>query len=135
MMKFDDRYFTDFVFTKEQVIKNFENAMKDLKIAHKDTISDVKFTYSYDALIKGGITLIAAFNKKVKSVPGHHVKIIEAMETILKDDTIGAIGNAMRSKRNTDFYNGGVDITEKESREYLDYVDDILHKIEKFLSL
>jgi len=134
MIKFDDRYFTDFVFTKEQVRKNFENAMKDLGIAHQDTIPDVKFTYSYDALIKGGIALISLFNKKIKSVPGHHVKIIEAMAKILNDDSVAAIGNAMRSKRNADFYSGGVEITEKESREYLDYADSILRKIGIFLA-
>ncbi|MCX5679332.1 MAG: hypothetical protein NTZ95_01495 [Candidatus Omnitrophica bacterium] len=133
MIKFDDKYFTDLVFTGEQVRKNFENALKDLKIAHKDTIADVKFTYSYDALIKGGIALISSYNKKVKSVPGHHVKIIETVSGILNDDTVGAIGNAMRSKRNADFYGGGIEITEKEAREYLDYVDGILHKIEKLL--
>ncbi len=68
MIKFDDKYFIDFVFTKEQVKKNFENALKDLKIAHQDTITDVKFTYSYDALIKSGITLISLYNKKVNSL-------------------------------------------------------------------
>jgi len=33
MMKFDDKYFKDFEFTKDQVRKNFENALKDIKIA------------------------------------------------------------------------------------------------------
>ena len=36
MIKFDDRYFSDSIFTKEQVKRNFENAMKDLKIAQQD---------------------------------------------------------------------------------------------------
>ena len=134
MMKFDDRYFTDFVFTKEQVRKNLENALKDLKIARQDTIADVKFTYSYDSLIKGGIAIVSLYNKKIKSMPGHHMKIIETMAAILNDDTIGAIGNAMRSKRNADFYSGGIEITEKESLEYFEYIDGILHKIEKLLS-
>ncbi len=132
-MKFDDKYFSDFVFTKEQIKKNFENALKDIKIAHRDTITDVKFTYSYDALIKGGIALISLYNKKVKSVPGHHVKIIETIARILNDDTIEAIGNVMRSKRNIDFYDGGIEVTEKEACEYLNYVDSVLRKIEKIL--
>jgi len=76
MIKFDDKYFKDFVFTGEQVLKNFENAMKDIRIAHEDEIADVKFTYSYDALIKGGIALISRYNKKVKSVPGHHISFV-----------------------------------------------------------
>jgi len=133
-MRFDDKYFIDFVFTKEQIKKNLENALKDLNIAHQDAIADVKFTYSYDALIKGGIALISSYGKKVKSAPGHHVKIIEMTAKILNDDSVEAIGNAMRSKRNTDFYDGGAEVTEKESREYLDYVTDILRKIEKLLN-
>jgi len=133
-MKFDDKYFRDFAFTKDQVKKNFDNALKDIRIARQDTIPDVKFTYSYDALIKGGIALISRYNKKIKSAPGHHAKIIEAIAGILKDGAIEAVGNAMRSKRNIDFYVGGIEITEKESHEYLDYVDDILRKIEKVLN-
>lgn len=133
MIRFDDRYFSDFIFTKEQIKKNFENALKDLKIARQDKILDVKFTYSYDALIKGGITLASMHNKKIRSVPGHHIKIIEMMAGILNDETIGIIGNAMRSKRNTDFYSGGIEVTEKEAQEYLKYVDTILDKIKKFV--
>lgn len=69
-MKFDDKYFKDFIFTKEQVKKNFENALKDIDIARQDKIADVKFTYSYDALIKGGIALISRYNKKVNNGAG-----------------------------------------------------------------
>lgn len=134
-MKFDDKYFKDFTFTKEQVRKSFENALKDIGIARQDKIPDVKFTYSYDALIKGGIALISRYNKKVKSAPGHHIKIIETLAKILKDDSIEAIGGAMRSKRNVDFYDGGVEVTEKEAQEYLGYVDGILRKIKKALDI
>lgn len=133
MIKFDDRYFSDFIFTKEQVKRNFENAMKDLKIAQQDKIPDVKFTYSYDALIKGGIALASLHNKKIKSVPGHHVKLIEMMAGILDDETVGIMGNAMRSKRNTDFYSGGVEVTGKEAQDYLKYVDAIVGKIKKLV--
>ena len=134
MIKFDDKYFRDFTFTPEQIKKNLDNAFKDLNIAHQDAILDVKFTYSYDALIKGGIALISLYNKKVKSAPGHHVKIIEMIGKILKDDKTEAVGNAMRSKRNTDFYDGGIEVTQKEASEYLEYVDNILHKIKSVLS-
>lgn len=41
----------------------------------------------------------------------------------------------MRSKRNVDFYDGGVEVTEKEAQEYLDYVDGILQKIKKELGI
>jgi hypothetical protein len=73
MMKFDSKYFDSFKFTEEQIKKNFDNALKDLKIAKEDTIAEVKFDYSYKALIKAGIALASFYGKKVKSLPGHHV--------------------------------------------------------------
>jgi len=132
-MRFDDKYFSDFNFTKEQIRKNYDNALKDLKIAIEDKIIEVKFTYTYSAFVKGGITLLSFYNKKVKSMPGHHVKIIEVMADALKDQNIEIIGSAMRSKRNTDFYDGGIEVTQKETAEYLEFTDNILHKIKKII--
>lgn len=71
-MKFDDRYFSKFKFTKEQINKNFKNALKDLNIAKKDEILEVKFNYVYTAFIKAGIALLSFYQVKMKSVPGHH---------------------------------------------------------------
>ncbi len=132
-MKFDGKYFDNFKFTEEQIRKNFDNALKDLKIAKEDTINEVKFDYSYKALIKAGIALASFFGKKVKSLPGHHIKIIEIIARHLSDDSIDDIGNVMRSKRNTDFYGGGIEITEKECREYLEFVINVVEKISKII--
>lgn len=87
---------------------------------------DVKFNYSYSALIKAGMTLLSHHQVKIKSVPGHHAKIIESMAQILKDGTIAEIGNVMRSKRNIDMYSGGIEITEKECHEYIEFVEKTL---------
>lgn len=133
MMKFDDKYFNDFNFSKEQIKKNFANALKDLKISKKDKIAEVKFNYAYMALIKTGIALASFYGKKVKSAPGHHVKIIETIAQALGDESVNEIGNVMRSKRNTDFYGGGVDITEKESKEYSEFVEKIIKRIEEVI--
>ena len=127
-MKFEDFYFAEFKFTDSQIKKNLRNALRDLGIAEKDEIPDVKFNYAYVALIKAGITLISLHNVKIKNVPGHHVKIIEKMAEILNDEYIISIGNAMRSKRNIDFYGGGVEVTEKECEEYIKFVRSILRK-------
>ncbi len=133
-MNFDDLYFIKFKFTKEQIEKNFKNASKDLDIAKKDKILEVKFNYAYTALIKSGIALLSLYQIKVKSTPGHHIKIIEKMSEILKDNTILDIGNVMRSKRNLDFYAGGIEITEKECKEYIKFVDKVLTKAESLIS-
>jgi len=132
-MRFDDKYFSDFNFTKGQLRKNYDNALKDLKIAREDKIIEVKFTYTYSAFIKGGITLLSFHNKKVKSVPGHHIKIIEVLASVLKDQNVEIMGNAMRLKRNRDFYEGGIEVSQKESAEYLEFTDNILHKIKEII--
>lgn len=130
-MKFEDKFFFRFTFTKEQIKKNFNNALKDLNIAKEVNILEVKFNYAYTAFIKGGITLLSYYQAKVKSVPGHHSKIIEKLAQILKDNDIENIGNIMRSKRNLDFYAGGIEVTEKECREYINFVEEILAKIKQ----
>lgn len=130
-MKFEHKYFIKFEFTKEQINKNLENAKKDLNIAKKVNILEVKFNYAYTALIKSGITLLSYYQAKVKSVPGHHIKIIEKLAQILKDDDIEDIGNSMRSKRNLDFYAGGIEVTEKECKEYISFVEEVLAKLKE----
>ena len=132
-MKFDNRYFTKFTFTPDQIEKNLKNAIKDLNIAKKVNILEVKFSYAYTALIKAGITLLSHYQVKVKSVRGHHVRIIEKLAQILKDENIESLGNSMRSKRNLDFYAGGIEVTEKECREYIDFVEEVLAKLKKLL--
>lgn len=132
-MRFEDAYFEKFKFTTNQIKRNFDNALKDLNIAKKDKILEVKFNYAYTALIKSGIALLSLYQVKIKSAPGHHAKIIEKMAEILKDDSVADIGNAMRSKRNIDFYGGGVEVTDKECSEYIKFVDKVLSAVRDIL--
>lgn len=132
MSKMDAQYFKDFPFTPEQIEKYWKNTQKDLAIAKKDSIPDVKFTYSYSALLKAGITLVAKMKGvKVRSVAGHHVKILEMLSELLKDPKIAAVGNAMRSKRNTDLYGEGALVTEKEAADCLKFVEEVVEIIQK----
>lgn len=128
-MRFEDKYFTEFKFTAEQIKKNLKNAGRDIDIAQKDEILDVKFNYTYTALLKLGITLLSFYHRKIKSVPGHHVKIIDKLSEILKNEDIADLGNVMRSKRNRDLYDGGIEVTSKECDEYLSFVKDILKRV------
>ena len=134
MIKFETAYFNKFNFTEEQINQFLNNALKDLEIAKENNRPEVKFSYSYSAFIKGGIALLAKVGKvKIRSIPGHHVKIIEKMKEILKDETVEIIGNAMRSKRNEDFYGGGVLISEKESIDYNLFVEKVFVTIKEAL--
>ena len=128
-MKFEDRYFIKVVFTREQIKSNLDNAFKDLNIAIADKILEVKFNYAYTAIIKAGISLLSYYNVRVKSIPGHHVKIIDQLARILDDDAVSDMANVMRSKRNPDLYAGGVEITQKECKEYIKFAESILNKV------
>lgn len=133
-MDFKNKAFIKFNFSAEQIDKNLANAEKDLAIAKEDAILDVKFNYTYNVLLKAGIALLSAKQIRLKSVPGHHIKIIEALAEALKDQSITDMGQAMRSKRNLDMYSGGIEVTEKECREYLIFVEDVLARVKKLLT-
>ena len=104
-MMFERKYFLKFNFSPIQIDRYLNNALKDLGIAKENKRPEVKFTYSYSALIKSGIALLAKIAKvKIRSISGHHIKIIEKMSEVLNDKSIQNIGNAMRMKRNIDLY-------------------------------
>ena len=66
-----NKYFRQIDFTPEQIKKYYDNAFHTLKIAGDDNNHEVRFDYSYKALIKAGITLIAAMkNAKVRGGEG-----------------------------------------------------------------
>jgi hypothetical protein len=130
-MDFGNKYFVRFNFSSEQIEQNLASAFRDLDIAERVDILDVKFTYAYTALIKGGIAILGHRQLKTKSIPGHQAKIIEKLAQTLNDHTIEILGNIMRQKRNQDFYSGGIEVTEKECKEYLDFVRRVLEKLEK----
>ena len=102
-----------------------------MDIAAKDSFAEVQFTYAYQALIKVGIALLARQGYKVRAVPGHHVKILEAAAEFLKDPDILTFGNAMRMKRNEDLYGEGVYVSQKEAGEYFAFVQSVLNRAEK----
>lgn len=128
MPNFETQFFQKMQFTKQQINGYFNLVSRDLKIAEKSEFLEVKFRFSYDALIEIGIAVMAQQGFKVRSQPGHHAKIIEKLSEIMDDDDIAVIGNKMRQDRNTDFYDGGILITEKESLEYLNFVKSIYDK-------
>jgi hypothetical protein len=128
MINFETQFFQKVGFTPEQLKQYFISAERDYGIAHQDEIPEVRFKFSYDALIKIGIVLIARHGYKVRSQPGHHVKIIEKLGEILADEDLDIFGNTMRQRRNKDFYDGGAIITETEAQQYVDFVALVIEK-------
>jgi len=124
MIEFEEKYFKEFNFSKNQVDKFMEAASKDLEIAKGNDCPEVRFQFSYNSLIKIGIALVACYNRKVSSRVGHHQKILEKMEEILKDKDIFTHGDKMRKTRNKDLYDGGMMISFKQAESYLSFVED-----------
>ncbi|MFA4890175.1 MAG: hypothetical protein WC587_00860 [Candidatus Paceibacterota bacterium] len=132
-ISFDSRFFQKNKFDKKIISKYFSNALKDFHIAAKNKKEEVIFNFSYNALIKIGIALIALHGHRIKSRKGHHVKILEKLSIILNDKNVGIIGDKMRRKRNLDLYEGGIIISNKEASDYLNFVKMVIQKAEKYL--
>ena len=79
MTSFDKAFFQKQAFPPEEVNRLLAAADHDLAIAAADSFVEVRFTYAYTALLKGGIALLAAHGFRLRSVPGHHVKLIEKL--------------------------------------------------------
>ncbi len=128
MINFESQYFQKLAFKEKQIDQFLMSALHDLKIAQDSDVPDVVFKFSYDALIKLGIMLIAKKGCKVRSTAGHHVKILEKLSQILKDEDILVLGNKMRQERNVNLYDGGFFVGEKDSLEYLKFVKSTFKK-------
>ena len=128
MINFESQHFQKLAFKDEQIEQFLKSALHDLKIAEDSDIPDVVFKFSYDAFIKLGIVLIAKKGYKVRSTTGHHVKILEKLSQLLKDEDILVLGNKMRQERNVNLYDGGFFVGEKDSHEYLDFVKNSFNK-------
>jgi hypothetical protein len=132
-MKLREEHFAKFNFSQGQIRKNLDNALKDLAIAKKDKILEVKFNYTYTALLKAGIALLSMHKIKIRSIPGHHIKLIDTLAQILEDEAIADIGHVMKMKRNQDLYAGGIEVTHKECLEYLNFVERVVETVRKMI--
>ncbi len=120
MIVFEPEFFQKFPYTKSQIDRYFHNAELDLNRAEKTKDPNVTHRLAYDSILKLGIALIAKSGFKAKSVPGHHIKILEKLGGILKRPDEVEYLHRIRRKRNIDLYEGGLDFTEKEAKDLLD---------------
>jgi len=118
--------FEKFLFSEKQIKSYYANAKKDLaKVLEYQKDGDISFRFGYDALIKLAVAVCAHEGLRVLARAGHHMELIEKMALILKNDAIRGYGNEMRKKRNLDFYGGGVLLTEKEAKIYVEFIRKI----------
>jgi len=129
---FETKFFEKRKFEEKTIKKYFAGAERDFKIARENKHPEVVFKFSYDCLIKIGIALIVSQGYRIKSRTGHHIKILEKLSQILENKDIEIMGEAMRKKRNFDLYEGGAIISEKEAKEYLNFVKEVIAESEKY---
>ena len=79
MKTLDKNFFRRQQYTTQQLEAFACSAREDLLIAAESDYTQVKFRFSYDALIKLGILLVARVGYKVRSIPSHHVKLLAAI--------------------------------------------------------
>lgn len=116
-------------FSQNELNKYKKAAERDLSIADKDKEIEVIFHFTYMALLKIGIYVIAKEGYRVKSRPGHHVQIIETLSSILKAKDIAIIGDKMRRDRNLDLYSASALITKKDVDSYYRFVSELFQTI------
>jgi len=126
--------FEKFDFSIRQIKKYHQAAIKDLQIAKKVDNADVKFRFSYDALLKLAITVCAKKNLRVKARKGHHIELLRKLSIILDNKDINIIGDEMRNKRNFDLYSGGILISKKEAEEYCVWTENIFKSADSIIN-
>ncbi|OIO74277.1 MAG: hypothetical protein AUJ85_06105 [Elusimicrobia bacterium CG1_02_37_114] len=128
-MNLDKNFFTRQPYSKKELEKHYVSAGRNLKLAGKNNEPEIKFHFTYMALLKIGIYCIAKTGYRVKSRSGHHIKIIETLSKILNNDEILVLGDTMRKNRNKDLYFSDAIITEKEANYCFDFVSSIYNNI------
>ena len=126
-MDFPSEYFQKFNFSPSQLNAYFDSARHQLKIAANSEVPEVIFEFSYNALIKLGIYSLAEKGYKVRSIPGHHAKIIEKLAEISDNEDILVLGSQMRQERNFNLYDAGRPVSRKEAKEFLKFVSNLIN--------
>jgi hypothetical protein len=129
MKTLDKNFFRKQKFTAQQLQSFERSAKEDLAIAAESEYTQVRFRFSYDALLKLGILLTAREGYKARSVPGHHIKLLEALAAFSGTPDVEVVADTMRQKRNMDLYEGGAYVSDSEASEYLKFVRDLFKRL------
>ena len=128
MKVFDKRFFQQFDFTPEQLHNYERSAIRDLEIAKESNIPEVVFKFAYDALLKLAIFQAAKSGYRVRSIPGHHVKLLDALALAAESKELAVLAEDMRQKRNRELYDGFI-LSETDCRAFLIFVCSVFSKM------
>jgi uncharacterized protein (UPF0332 family) len=122
-----------------QIARFLAGAEKKLAAAKKTLEIDEEASYqlAYEAMLKASLGLMLSFGVRPRSLPGHHVTIIEFAGEKLGKEFRGLISmfNRMRRKRNQAIYEVTGLISKDEARQALEtaatYLEAIRNEIQK----
>lgn len=129
MISFPSEYFQKFQFSQRQLDAYRVSIKHQLGIAAASETPEVILEFSYNSLIKYGIYLLAKNGYRVRSVAGHHIRILEKMSEILANEDVLVWGNQMRQERNFNLYDEGRPVSHKEAKEFFDFVHKLLKQL------
>lgn len=121
-------------FSPQEIENFFKSAKEDFSIADKNKEPKVIFEFSYDTLIKCALAVCAANGLRITAKIGHHIELIRKLSEFLNNKDVNAIGNEMRMKRNQNLYDAIFVVSEKETKDYLKWTEQILGQVEDYIS-
>lgn len=135
-MKRDDR-FKEHPIRPEEIQGHLLGARKKLKAANKIMGDDEESAYelAYEAMLKASLALILSDGKRPRSLPGHHIAIIEKAGQLLGSEVADLIRafEEMRRHRNSFLYTGQSFVSLQEAKECLNLAADYVCRVEKKL--
>lgn len=119
----------------EQIQRFLESAVKKLKDAHRvvGINQETAFQMAYESMLRASLGLMLRHGKRPRSLPGHHVAIIEFAGEVLGEDFRGLVRHfdQMRRKRNDLLYEADDFVSETEVVESLKIAEKFLAEIRK----
>lgn len=120
------------------IIKFFNSSVKKFKKAEKVLQIDEEAAYQmfYESMLKASLALMLSYGFRPRSLPGHHVNIIEFSAKKLGNHYAYIMNtfNKMRRKRNQVIYEADIEITEKEANNALETAKEYLLIIKKHIN-
>jgi len=119
----------------EQIGRFLAGAAKKLVAAKRTLAIDEEASYqlAYEAMLKASLGFMLSFGVRPRSLPGHHVTIIEFAEERLGKEFEGLIAlfNRMRRKRHQAIYDVAGLISRREAEQALETAEQYLTVIRK----
>jgi uncharacterized protein (UPF0332 family) len=113
-----------------QIRRFLEGAAKKLNTARRilDIDEEASFQQAYEGMLKASLALMLAHGLRPRSIPGHHVAIIEFVEKKLGKDSRHLIElfDRMRRKRNQALYDVKGFVSKQDAEQALETAAEYL---------